>query len=86
MARERGSTGYSTDVLDAGKMAASLQKVPATALLTNTSRRDKANKRDGTQSLQHKLEGSGGIGCVGEMAEVHHSTQKGMAVFALEWC
>ena len=31
MARERGSTGYSTDVLDAGKMAAPLQQVQTTA-------------------------------------------------------
>ena len=31
MGRERGSTGYSTDVLDAGKMAAAPQKVPTTA-------------------------------------------------------
>ena len=37
MARERGSTGYSSDVLDVGKMAASPQKVQVTASLMNTS-------------------------------------------------
>ena len=66
MARERGSTGYSTDVLDAGKMAASLQKVPATASLMNTSRRANGkDKEDGTQSLQLKHGGSGGICGIG---------------------
>ena len=30
MARERGSTGYSSDVPEAGQMAASLRKVPVT--------------------------------------------------------
>ena len=65
MAHGKGSTGYSNDVLDAGKMAASLQKVPATALL-NTSKREKGKEgEDGTQSLQHKQGGSGGIGGVG---------------------
>ena len=66
MAHGKGSTGYSNDVLDARKMAASRQKVPATALLTNTSRRAKGKEgEDGTQSLQHKQGGSGGIGGVG---------------------
>ena len=66
MAHGKGSTGYSNDVLDAGKMAASLQKVPATALLMNTSRRAKGQEReDGTQVLQLKLGKSGGIGGIG---------------------
>ena len=38
MARERGSTGYSSEVLEVGKMAASPQKVRVTAALMNTSR------------------------------------------------
>ena len=63
MARERGSTGYSTDVLDAGKMTASPQKVQTTALPMNTSRRAKGKEgENGTQSLQLKQGGSGGIG------------------------
>ena len=63
MVRGKGSTGYSKDVLDAEKIAASLQKVPTTALLMNTSRRAKGKKReDGTQSPQLKHGGSGGIG------------------------
>ena len=62
----KGSTGYSNVVLDAGRMAASLEKVPATALLTNTSKREKGKEgEDETQSLQHKQGGSGGIGGVG---------------------
>ena len=66
MARERGSTGYSTDVLDAGKMAASLQKVPTTALPIKTVRRAKGKKgADRPQRLQLKQGGSGGIGGVG---------------------
>ena len=39
MARERGSTGYSTDVLDAGKMAASLRQVQTTVSTMTTFRR-----------------------------------------------
>ena len=63
MARERGSTGYSTDVLDAGKMAASLRQVQTTASTMTTLRRVKAKKReDGPQKLQLKPGGSGGIG------------------------
>ena len=66
MAHGKGSTGYSNDVLDAGKMAVSLQKVPATASLTNTSRGANGNERDdGTQSLYLKQGKSGGIGGVG---------------------
>ena len=66
MAHGKGSTGYSNDVPDMGKMAASLQKVPATASTMNTSRGEKGNDReDGTQSLYLKQEGSGGIGNVG---------------------
>ena len=38
VARERGSTGYSGDVLEVEKMAASPQKVQATAPFMNTSR------------------------------------------------
>ena len=63
MAHGKGSTGYSNDVLDAGKIAASLQKVPTTALSMNTSRRAKGKEgEDETQSLQLKQGGSGGIG------------------------
>ena len=66
MARERGSTGYSTDVLDAGKMAAAPQKVPTTASPMNTLRRVKVKKgEDGPQRLQLKPKGSGGIGGIG---------------------
>ena len=66
MAHGKGSTGYSKDVLEAGQMAASLQKVPATASLMNTSRRANGkDKEDGTQSLQLKHGGSGGIGGIG---------------------
>ena len=66
MAHGKGSTGYSNDVLDAGKMAASLQKVPATASLMNTSRGEKGNEgEDETQSLYLKQGESGGIGGVG---------------------
>ena len=66
MAHGKGSTGYSNDVLDVGKMAASLQKVPTTALPMNTSRRANGkDKEDGTQSLQLKHGGSGGIGGIG---------------------
>ena len=66
MAHGKGSTGYSNDVLEAGKMAASLQKVPATASIMNTSRGGKDNEgEDETQSLYLKQGGSGGIGGVG---------------------
>ena len=66
MARDRGSTGYSNDVPEAGQMAASLRKVPATASIMTTSRKAKENEgKDETQSLYHKQGGSGGIGGVG---------------------
>ena len=66
MAHGKGSTGYSNDVLEAGKMAAALQKVPATASTMNTSRGEKGNEGEGkTQSLYLKQGGSGGIGGVG---------------------
>ena len=66
MARERGSTGYSTDVPDAGKMAASPPKVQTTALIMKTSKRVKGQKgADGPQRLQLKQGGSGGIGGIG---------------------
>ena len=66
MARERGSTGYSTDVLDAGKIAASPQKVQTTASPMKTSKRVKGKKgEDGPQRLQLKHGGSGGIGGIG---------------------
>ena len=66
MARERGSTGYSSDVTEAGQMVASLRKVPVTASIMTTSREAKENERkDETQSLYHKQGGSGGIGGVG---------------------
>jgi len=66
MARERGSTGYSTDVLDAEKMAAAPRKVPTTASSMNTLRRVTAKKgEDGSQRLQPKPGGRGGIGGIG---------------------
>ena len=66
MARERGSTGYSTDVPAAGKMADSPPKVQATASTMKTAKRVKGKQEaDGPQRLQLKQEGSGGIGGVG---------------------
>jgi len=63
MARERGSTGYSSEVLDVGKMAASPQKVQVTASLMNTSRGVKGQDGDDIiQSLELKQGGRGGIG------------------------
>ena len=63
MARERGSTGYSTDVLDAEKMAADPHVVPTTASSMNTLRSVTAKKgEDGSQRLQLKPGGRGGIG------------------------
>ena len=63
MARERGSTGYSNEVLDVEKMAASPQKVQVTAALMNTSRGVKDyDGEDIIQSLEHKQGGRGGIG------------------------
>ena len=38
------------------------------------------------RSPQQGQEERGAIGGVGLMVKVHHSTQKGMAVNALEWC
>ena len=87
MARERGSTGYFTDVQEAGKMAASPPTVQVTASTMKTTKRGKGKQgADGSQRLQLKQEGSGGIGGIGQMTQDHHSTQKGMAVFALKWC
>ena len=66
MAYGKGSTGYSSVVLEAGQMAASLQKVPATASTMTISRGTKENEgKDETQSLYLKQGGSGGIGGVG---------------------
>ena len=66
MARERGSTGYSPDVPEAGKMATTLQQVQTTASTMTTLRRVKAKKgEDGPQRLQLKPGGSGGIGGIG---------------------
>ena len=66
MARERGSTGYSPDVLEKGKMATTLQPVQTTASIMTTLRRVKAKKGgDGPQRLQLKPGGSGGIGGIG---------------------
>ena len=63
MARERGSTGYSNEVLDVEKMAASPQKVQVTASLMNTSRGVKGHDGDDIiQSLELKQGGRGGIG------------------------
>ena len=58
MAHGKGSTGYSSDVLEAGQMAASLWKVPATASIMTTSRGAKDNEgKDETQSLYLKQGG-----------------------------
>ena len=66
MAHGKGSTGYSSDVPEAGQMAASLRKVPATASIMTTSRGTKENKgKEETQSLYLKQGGSGGISGVG---------------------
>ena len=66
MARKRGSTGYSNDILDADKMATSPQNVPTTALPMMTSKRVIGKTgEDGTQRLQLKQGGSGGIGGIG---------------------
>ena len=66
MARERGSTGYSTDVLEVGKMAASLRQVQTTASTMTTLRRVKAKKgEEGPQRLQLKPGGSGGTDGIG---------------------
>ena len=66
MARERGSTGYYTDVPDAGKMAASPPKVQTTASIMKTTKRGRGKKgEDGPQRLQLKHGGSGGIGGIG---------------------
>ena len=66
MARERGSTGYSPDVPEAGKMAGSPPTVQVTASTMKTTKRVKAKKgADGPQRLQLKQGGSGGIGGVG---------------------
>jgi hypothetical protein len=63
MARERGSTGYSNEVLDVEKMAASPQKAQVTASLMNTSRGVKSQDGDDIiQSLELKQGGRGGIG------------------------
>ena len=52
MAHGKGSTGYSSDVLEAEQMAASLRKVPATTSLMTTSREAKENEgKDESQSL-----------------------------------
>ena len=66
VARERGSTGYSSDVPEVEKMAASPQKVQATASFMNTSRGVQGHEGDDKlQSLEHKQEASGGFGGVG---------------------
>ena len=70
MARERGSTGYSSGVTEAGRMAASLRKILATASLTTTSREvirseHENEEQNESQRLSHKQGGSGGIGGVG---------------------
>ena len=66
MARERGSTRYPTDVLNAEKMAAAPQAVLTTASSINTRRSFTAKKgEDGSQRLQLKPGGRGGIGGIG---------------------
>ena len=47
MARERGSTGYSTDVQEAGKMAASPPQVQATASTMKTAKSVKGKQGQG---------------------------------------
>ena len=66
MARERGSTGYSTDVPEEGKMAASPPTVQTTALIMKTTKRGRGKKgEDGPQRLPLKHGGSGGRGGIG---------------------
>ena len=66
MARERGSTGYFTDVQEAGKMAASPPQVQATASIMKIAKRVKGKQgADGPQRLQLKQGGSGEIGGIG---------------------
>ena len=66
MAHGKGSTGYSSDVLEAGKMAASLWNVPATPSTMTISVVTNENEgKDETQSLYLKQGGSDGIGGVG---------------------
>ena len=66
MARERGSTGYSTDVPEEGKMAASPPTVQTTASIMKTTKRGRGKKgEDGPQRLQLKHGGSGGRGGIG---------------------
>ena len=66
MARERGSTGDSSDVTEAGRMAASLRKILATASHMTTSREAIENEeQDESRRLSHKQGGSSGIGGVG---------------------
>jgi hypothetical protein len=66
MAHGKGSTRNSSNVPEMRKMAASPQKVQATALFRNISRGVQGHERDDKlQSLEHKLEESGGIGGVG---------------------
>ena len=66
MAHGKGSTGNLSDVPDMEEMAASPEKVPATASLITTSRGITGDKgTNESQSLQLKQGGSGGIGGVG---------------------
>ena len=66
MAHGKGSTGTSSDVPEVGKMAASPQKAWVAASFMNTSRGVKGHEgADKLQSLEHKLEASGGISGVG---------------------
>ena len=66
MARERGSTGYSTDVPEEGKMAASPPTVQTTASIMKTTKRGRGKKgEDGPQRLPLKHGGSGGRGGIG---------------------
>jgi len=66
VARERGSTGYSSDVPEVEKMAAFPQKVQATAPFMNALRGVQGYEGDDKiQSLEHKLGASDVIGGVG---------------------
>ena len=66
MAHGKGGTGHFNDLLDMGQMAASLQKVPATASHMHTSEGDQRHEGDvDIQRLELKHGGNGGIGGVG---------------------
>ena len=66
LAHGKDSTARAHDVSDAGKMAASLRKVPATASLIHTSQGEKGNEGEvDIESLELMHGGRGGVGGVG---------------------